>query len=85
MTKIVLQVEGMRCGMCETHVNEVVRKTADVKKVNSSHAKGQTMILCESEIDVEAVKTAISAQGYNVLSVTSEPYEKKGLFGFLKK
>ena len=23
MLKITLEVEGMRCGMCETHVNDV--------------------------------------------------------------
>lgn len=26
MLKIVLEVEGMHCGMCETHVNDVVRR-----------------------------------------------------------
>ena len=26
MLKITLEVEGMRCGMCETHVNDVVRR-----------------------------------------------------------
>ena len=39
MLKIVLEVEGMRCGMCETHVNDVVRRVDGVKKVKSSHAR----------------------------------------------
>ena len=42
MIKIVLEVEGMHCGMCETHVNDVVRRVEGVKKVKSSHAKGRT-------------------------------------------
>mgnify|MGYP002593470809 CR=1 FL=1 len=40
MLKITLGVDGMMCGMCESHVNEVVRKTAQVEKVTSSHTKG---------------------------------------------
>ena len=26
MLKITLEVDGMHCGMCETHVNDVVRR-----------------------------------------------------------
>ncbi len=75
----------MRCGMCETHVNETVRKSVAVKKVNSSHAKGETVVITDAEIDENALTEAISKTGYRVLSVASEPYEKKGLFFFLKK
>ena len=39
MVKITLEVEGMACGMCESHVNDAVRKTFPVKKVTSSHGK----------------------------------------------
>ena len=45
MLKYTLQVEGMQCGMCEAHVNDTVRKAFPVKKVTSSHGKGQTVIL----------------------------------------
>ena len=40
MVKITLEVEGMACGMCEAHVNDVIRKVFPVKKVTSSHTKG---------------------------------------------
>ena len=45
MLKITLGVDGMMCGMCESHVNDAVRKAFPVKKVTSSHGKGQTVIL----------------------------------------
>ena len=35
MLKITLEVEGMHCGMCETHVNDVVRRVEGVKKEES--------------------------------------------------
>jgi copper chaperone CopZ len=84
MVKIVLTVEGMMCGMCESHINDAVRAAFPVKKVTSSHTKGQTVILTEQDIDEAALKTAIDKTGYTVTSVTKEPYVKKGLFSFGK-
>ena len=85
MVQTTLKVDGMMCGMCESHVNETVRKTADVKKVTSSHTKGETVIVSEEPVDVEALKAAIAETGYTVTGVQTRPYEKKGFFSFLKK
>ena len=85
MVKIVLDVEGIHCGMCETHVNDVVRKVEGVKKVTSSHVKGRTEVIAEDGTSIDAIKSAIAAQGYGVGEVSSMPYEKKGLFSRLKK
>ena len=76
MLQYTIVVEGMACSMCEAHVNDAIRKAFPVKKVTSSHSKGQTQILCENRLD--------SATGYQVLSIQSAPYEKKGLFSFRK-
>lgn len=84
MNKITLKIDGMMCGMCESHINDAVRQKFRVKKVTSSHAKGETVILTEDDIGEQPLRAAIEAAGYKVLSVKSEPYEKKGLFGFLK-
>ncbi|MCC8138747.1 MAG: cation transporter [Lachnospiraceae bacterium] len=84
MYKITLDIDGMACGMCEAHVNEAVRKAADVKKVTSSHSKGRTEILSETELDESKLKEAIEATGYRVLSVKSEAFEKKGFSLFHK-
>lgn len=81
MLKITARVDGMQCGMCEAHVNDAVRKAFDVKKVTSSHTKNQTVILSEQPIDEQALRDVINRTGYEVTSLTSEPYEKKGLFG----
>ena len=65
-------------------VNDAVRKAFPIKKVTSSHSKGQTQILCENRLDEDALRSTISATGYQVLSIQSAPYEKKGLFSFRK-
>ena len=80
MLKIILEVEGMRCGMCAPHVNDVVRRVEGVKKVVSSHAKGRTEVIAEDGVDILRIKAAIAAQGYTVGNIQSQPYEKHGLF-----
>ncbi len=80
MKKITVKVDGMMCGMCESHVNDAVRKAFPVKKVTSFHRKGQTVILTENDIDENALRSAIGATGYEVKAVSKEPYEKKEWF-----
>ena len=82
MTKVTQEIESMACSMCESHINEAVRKAFDVKKVSASHSKNQTVILTEQEIDEQALRQVIDATGYRVSSIRSEPYQKKGLFSF---
>ena len=85
MIQTIIKVDGMMCNMCETHVNEAVRKAVNVKKVTSSHTKGETVILSDEAIDEEKIKAAINETGYTVMGIKSSPYEKKGFFSFLKK
>ena len=73
MEKIVVKVDGMQCGMCEA-----LRAAFPVKKVTSSHAKGETVILTEQDIDDAKLKEVIDKTGYEMGTVTREPYEKKG-------
>ena len=44
MQQITLKIDGMMCGMCESHINESIRNNFSVKKVTSSHTKGETII-----------------------------------------
>lgn len=85
MVKITADVEGMACGMCEAHINEAVRNAFPVKKVTSSHAKKQTVILAEQDISEQDLKNVVAKAGYDVVSVSSEPYEKKGIFSIGRK
>lgn len=80
MIKTTLTIDGMMCGMCEAHVNDVVRKNATVKSVKSSAKKGICEIVSEEEPDIELLKAKIGETGYTVKDSKSEPYEKKGLF-----
>lgn len=81
MKQITLKIDGMMCGMCESHINDAVRRAFQVKKVHSSHSKGETVIIAKEDLSEEALKNAVEATGYRVLEYKTEPYEKKGLFG----
>ena len=83
MIKTTVGIDGMMCGMCESHVNDAIRKSFDIKKVSSSHSKKKTEIISEEAIDEDKLRSVIDETGYTVLSVDSEPYKKKG-FGFFK-
>ena len=86
MIKTTVKVDGMMCGMCESHVNDAVRKAFQVDKVSSSHSKGETTLITDGPVDQDRLKAAIKATGYEIKGITSEPYEKKkGLFSFLHK
>ena len=81
MTQITLKIDGMQCGMCESHVNDAVRKAFPVKKVTSSRSKKETVVITEAELDQEALREAISSTGYDVGEIRKESWQKKGLFG----
>lgn len=80
MKKITLKIDGMMCGMCESHVNDAFRREKEVKKVTSSHSKGETVIIATEEIPEASIRNILDAIGYKLLSVESEDYEKKSFF-----
>ncbi len=72
MTRTILGIEGMSCGMCESHINDTIRREFNVKKVKSSHKKNQTEILSVMPLDEAELRRAIDATGYKVVSFTAE-------------
>ena len=86
MVKTVVNVDGMMCGMCESHINDAIRKNFDIKKVSSSHTKGETIISSEKDIDDAKLKSVIDETGYELKSVERSDIEQKGgFFGLFEK
>ena len=78
--RYILTINGMMCGMCEAHINDVIRKNFSIKKVSSSHIKKQTIIINETEIDESLIKDKISETGYIVENIKKEEVIKKESF-----
>ena len=86
MLKITMEIDGMMCGMCESHINDAIRREFKVKKVTSSHTKRQTVILTEKPLDEDKLRKVIDETGYKVMSIdTAEEEKRGGLFGLFKK
>ncbi len=85
MIEVRIQVDGMRCEMCESHVCDQIRKVDGVKKAKASHSKNLATAIAEDNVDTAAIKANIESQGYRVGEIGVAPYEKKRLFSFLKK
>ena len=83
MIKTTLTIDGMMCGMCESHMNDLIRQKFNVKKVSSSHSKGTTEIISEESLDEDKLREEIAGIGYTLKAVNTEEYVKKGfsLFG----
>lgn len=84
MVKTIIKIEGMACGMCESHMNDAIRNKFKVKKVSSSHTDKESVVISEEVLDEAEVKKVVEDTGYTFVSLSSEPYEKKGFFSFKK-
>lgn len=85
MIQTTVKVSGMACSMCEAHINDAIRAALPVEKVTSSHSRGETVIVSNEPLDEEKLRGIINATGYTAGEISTAPYEKKGLFSFLKK
>ena len=81
--KVIIGVDGMMCGMCETHVAGAIRQAfPEAKKVKASRKKKQVTREIDRELTEEEVRGAIEATGYDFTGIhTEQAPEKKRRFG----
>lgn len=80
MYQITLNIDGMMCAMCESHVNDAVRNAFPVKKVTSSHSRGETVILSETAIPEAELRPVFTKLGYALTAMPAPPMRKRGCF-----
>ena len=86
MIETIVRVDGMMCGMCESHINDAIRQAFPVKKVTSSHTRGETVILAETAPDETALREVIAQTGYELKDIQVQPAEeKRGRLGLFHK
>ncbi|MBQ6425579.1 MAG: heavy-metal-associated domain-containing protein [Clostridia bacterium] len=83
MKEYIFTVKGMACEMCENHINDAVRRTADVKSVKSNRNRNETVVVAEG-LNTALVSETIRNLGYDVDGISEKPYQKRSLFGFRK-
>jgi copper chaperone CopZ len=81
MIQTTIGIDGMMCEMCEAHINDAIRRSFAVKSAKSNRKKKQCVVVSEAPLDEAKVREVIGQTGYDLLSISSEPYQKKRLFG----
>ena len=84
MIQTTLGIEGMMCSMCETHINDAIRRNFNVRSAKSDRKKKRCIVVSEEELDRAKVAQVVGDLGYELTSVTAEPYVKKR-FGFFSR
>ena len=81
MIETTIGIDGMMCEMCETHINDAIRRNFHVKSAKANRRKRQCVVVSEEELDHDRIRAVIAETGYDLLSISSEPYQKKGFLG----
>ena len=79
MVKMTVKVDGMMCSRCEAHVNEAVRNRFQVKKAESDHETGETVIIAAEAPDDpeegEETRESVSDRVKKILASAQETKE----------
>lgn len=81
MIQTTVGIDGMMCDMCEAHINDAIRRAFVVHSAKADRRKKRCVIVSESPLDEGKLRSVIAETGYDLLSISSEPYQKKRLFG----
>ena len=68
--KKTMKIEGMMCGHCEASVKKALEALAEVKSAEVSHKTGTAVVTLCADISDAALKEAVEAQDYQVVSVS---------------
>jgi copper chaperone len=67
VAKIVLQVEGMKCGGCESLVKTALESADGIREARADHKRKQVEIDFDpSRIAIDKLKEIIAGTGYTV-------------------
>lgn len=76
MYKYVLKINGMRCGMCEAHIEDVIRKKIKVKTVNASHIKNELTVITDMVLVEKDFHILLDETGYIIDSFENSDAKK---------
>ena len=84
MVKVIMEVEGMHCQMCENRVNNAVKALVTPQSISSSAKDCRTEFVVTEAPDEAAVRAAVEDMGFEVKGYKVEDH-KKGFSLFRRK
>jgi mercuric reductase len=64
---VVLQITGMTCGSCASHIEKALLKAAGVHEAKVSYAEGSARVSGDEALDPAALSAAVQAAGYQAV------------------
>lgn len=84
MKRVKIQIEGMTCPNCESHVEKEL-KILGAKDIKVSHENESAIFTVEENIGAETLNRVIKTAGYTPGKVFFKEVDKKGILGRLFK
>ena len=69
MTNYKIQINGMMCEHCESHIRKALYAIPGVNEVKANHFKGEALVLSAEELSEDDVRNAVTNAGYEFLSM----------------
>ena len=87
MYRYTLEIDGMKCPMCEEHVSTLIKGHVDrAITVKADHRKNTCIVLSDIDLPDEAFFDAFRGSGYRIDGIGKETGLKDSfLFSFEKK
>ena len=73
-----LQISGMTCDACATHVEQALEKVPGVRSARVSYAAGTAQLTMASETPLVALTSAVASLGYRAALADSPPLSTGG-------
>lgn len=81
MNKYLIGINGMKCGMCEVHIEETIDKALKVKRVKANRNKNLLTVITEDNLSVDDFHRILDDTGYQITSF-ERTLPMKRLFGW---
>ena len=84
--KYILIVKGMKCGMCEEHIQSAIRNNFVIKKVKANRFKNEVEIISKDPLDEQKIELVIKLLAILILVflVKNHTLRKISFKGYLK-
>ena len=73
-----LQITGMTCDSCATHVQQALEKVPGVRSGRVSYAAGTAQLAMASDTPLAALTSAVASLGYRAALVDAPPASTSG-------
>lgn len=68
MNKYIFSIDGMKCGVCEMHVEDAIRKNLKAIKIKANHIHNSLVVICEDNLVEEDFEHMLAPTGYRITS-----------------